>query len=228
MSQLFGKRKSETALSHVLSPESVAVAQFSQKVLIDYIISHATGDQRPYLKVTVFDVSILGLLDSGNAAAIVGTAGINILLKLGLKIDRTRITRCTVANGQTCCSVGTISTPFRLLDRVRVLDVLVVPSLYSTLILGADFWVSMDIVPDLRRNEWHFSDGHGVDIYEIVDEALLSSKQRVQLNNLLEKEFQRMGKALGSAHAAEHVIVVEPGTRPIKQRYYPVWKQKIK
>ena len=126
-------------------------------VVLDYIISHANGDQRPYSKVNVLGFPMLGLLDSGASNTLVGSPGLKILLSLGLKLNRDSSVSCTVANGETCLSSGIISTPFCLMGKIKVIDVIVVPELSHTLILGHDFWVSMDIIPDLKRDVWKFS-----------------------------------------------------------------------
>nr|WP_253308879.1 reverse transcriptase family protein [Rickettsia endosymbiont of Ceutorhynchus assimilis] len=46
---------------------------------------------------------------------------------------------------------------------------------------------------------------------------------------LVREKLSLMGTGLGCCKAAEHIIELEPGTKPIKQRYYPVcpFKQKI-
>ena len=137
-------------------PTSTLESSLPTKMLLDFIIAHAQGDQRPYLEVTVLGIPILGLLDSGATRTIVGLPGFQTFQRLGIKLHKQE-TNCTVANGQGCTSIGFMQIPFRLLDRVRILDVLVLPELSHTLILGIDFWRSMEIVPDLKQDIWHFA-----------------------------------------------------------------------
>lgn len=192
------------------------------KVLLDYIIGHAERDQRPYLEISVLDYPILGLLDSGSTATVVGPRGLKILLNLGLQLDTSRQGRCTVANGDTCSSTGVLKTPVTLMGRIRVIDILFVPSLADVLILGTDFWIEMDIVPDLKRNVWHFGKDKEIQMCGIVSDSDLTAEQRLELDVLLKGKFQLMGNGLGYTTAAEHEIVLKGNTAPIKQRYYPV------
>lgn len=225
---MFGKRHGESlsgqpvkSLEDLLAkPHPVEVIQ--RKTLVDFIISHASEDRRPYMEVSILGRPMLGLLDSGSNRTLVSKDGSEILLGLGLELNTSCQTTCTVADGNTCTTVGTIRTPIRLINKVYILDILVVPNLSSTLILGMDFWLSMDVIPDLRNDAWYFGDEKNVIVSGIQSDDTLNSEQRRQLNNLLQQKFTQMGSGIGFTTIAEHEIVVEPGTRPIKQRYYPV------
>ncbi|KAG5871034.1 hypothetical protein JTB14_010585 [Gonioctena quinquepunctata] len=112
----------------------------------------------------VMGYEILGLLDSGVSATILGSRGWKIMRDLGIELDTTKMTRCIVANGQVCESIGECQVPFNVRERVKLVKVLVVPSLHHNLILGIYFWKAMGIVPDLRHNEWYFSnESHHLD-----------------------------------------------------------------
>lgn len=202
-----------------------------QKIIIDYVLQHATGDRRPYLKVSVLDYPLLGLLDSGASRTLVGKSGWAILDKLGLKLHKEE-TRCSVANGQTCVSLGYVSCPIKVMGKLQIIDVLVIPDIPHTLILGVDFWLTMGIVPDLRQDVWNFSEYNTVcdsDILYIQGEFTLTFEQRTALKNLIDDKLSRMTGTLGLTNATEHDIELLPDTKPIKQRYYPVspLKQRI-
>jgi len=134
----------------------------NDKILLDYVLSHAGTDERPYLKVEIFNRPVLGLLDSGATRSLVGLTGYQILQKLHLKLIRPEH-RCSVANGQTCTSLGYIQTPVTLMGRTHLIDILVIPKLPHTLILGLDFWKTMGVIPNLKEDVWHFSDSSGSD-----------------------------------------------------------------
>ena len=188
------------------------------RALLDYIISHAPGDARPYLAVSVLGVSMLGLLDSGATHTIVGCPGYGELRALGLRVRPDTQRDCTVANGTVCATLGTVSVPMTVLDRTCVMEVLVVPELSHRLVLGADFWRSMGIVPDLRNDVWHFS---GVpEVCDIRSSDTLTISQRSQLDELLRNHFVLPDGALGTVAAVEHEIVTD--SPPIRLRYYPV------
>jgi len=121
-----------------------------------FAIPHSFGDQRPYLHVRVFGITLLGLLDSGASHTIVGSLGFGKLNSLGLRLVKQSLS-CTVANGQSCISEGYFSLPITLRSRTRLINVLYIPSFMHELILGVDFWKVMGVVPDLERDIWHFS-----------------------------------------------------------------------
>lgn len=128
-----------------------------QRALLEFVLAHSDTDERPYLNVTVFGTVMLGLLDSGATHTVVGEAGYQTLLRLGCSLVSDPISNCRVADGSSCSVTGVMNVPFELEGRLRLLKVLVVPSLPHTLILGADFWKAMGVVPDLRRGAWQFS-----------------------------------------------------------------------
>lgn len=230
----FGKRTPEKSVGRKISSSTSIFTptdpvDFPNKALVDFIISHARGDERPYLEISIFGQPILGLLDSGASRTIVGKPGFDILKKLGLKLI-SQETRCTVANGQVSVSSGYVPTPVSLMDTTHLIDILVLPDLAHTLILGIDFWKIMNIVPDLRRDVWHFAKDSSVpELCSVMDSSCLSEAERVALDSLVAEKISLMGTTLGRCKVAEHVIELEPGTKPIKQRYYPVppFKQKI-
>lgn len=190
--------------------------------ILDYILDHAVDDERPYLKVKVFGLEILGLLDSGASRTIIGSTGWKLIQSLGFLIDSSKRTNCRVANGQICDVSGECLIPFCVRDKLRVISVLIVPDVPHALILGADFWKIMGVVPDLRHNEWHFSDTPAV--LNVVDhlrsQTVLTELQKVRLEALVDRNRELMGTNLGCTDVAEHVIVCNAA--PIKQRYYPV------
>lgn len=178
--------------------------------------------------MSVFGFSLVGLLDSGSSRTIVGPTGFEILKQMGLHL-KTRRSECTVANGQVCYSIGYVTTPISLGDRVRLIDILVVPDLPHRLILGVDFWIAMNIIPDLRQRIWYFSECEPMlTLCNIVDTSSLDADQKLVLDWLLENNKKIMGTTLGRTHMVEHDIELLPGTKPIKQRHYAVSPAKQK
>lgn len=231
MPELFsGKRIEEKLVCRGVSPDEPKPALLQKnKIILDFIISHAPEDKRPYLEVSILGKTITGLLDTGASRTIVGNTGYEILSRLGLKLTP-HVIDCTVANGEKCPSIGYVKTPIYLKDRMKWIDILVVPGLSHELILGIDFWLKMEIVPNLNEDIWHFSDvAPTSNVCLVQDKSSLSSEQAQRLDRLLNEKFKIMGSELGCTRLVEHVIEVLPETRPIKQRWYPVspLKQKI-
>ncbi|KAG5877740.1 hypothetical protein JTB14_005975 [Gonioctena quinquepunctata] len=200
----------------------------SVKCILDFVLSHAQGDERPFVTVSIFGKELLGLLDSGASHTILGNKGWKLLKDIGLStLDRTGVSSVTVANGDKCECLGVLHVPVRLKDSEKIIDILVVPDLSHTLILGVDFWVRMGIVPDLRSKEWKFTQVNGTfaDINAVEalhSRELLTSDQVEILDELVNDCFVRMGNSLGCTKIVEHKIELLDNGEPIKQRFYPV------
>lgn len=160
--------------------------------ILDYILAHASSDERPYLEVTIFGTRLLGLLDSGATQTILGRTGWNIIQKMNIQLNKSEIKHCRVANGEECNILGTVTLPFCLKGNLKLLEVLVVPDVNHTLILGTDFWRVMGIIPDLRQGEWKFSSTP--EILEIEPQTQLSRDQRFQLDNLVDEMLEKNGE----------------------------------
>lgn len=196
------------------------------RYVLDYVLAHVQGDERPYVTVSIFDKTLLGLLDSGASRTIIGNRGWKLLKDIGLvNLEKSEVTTVTVANGNHCDCIGILRTPIRLRDVEKIIDILVVPDLNQTLILGIDFWLRMGIVPNLSSNEWKFSVSDSVDVHSLValnPRDSLTEKETVILDQLIDKTFERMGDKLGCTNIVEHRIEVLDNVQPIKQRFYPV------
>lgn len=203
---------------------------YKLQIILDYVLEHALNDERPYLEINILGKSMLGLLDSGASRTVVGRKGYSVIQELGLVINREKSSGCTVANGNRCQSIGTVELPITLRGQFRLLEAFVVPELPHLLILGADFWRIMGIVPDLRHNEWHFSNEPVVvnEVEHVKGQTLLTSMEQDRLQAVIDRNINLMGNKLGCTDKAEHVIVTN--SPPIKQRYYrvsPIVSQQI-
>ncbi|XP_050295859.1 uncharacterized protein LOC126735794 [Anthonomus grandis grandis] len=209
-----------------LSFESQSAISLSKHVrtsaVLDFVLAHAKGDERPYLHIDIFGKSLLGLLDSGASRTIIGSAGWSVLSTY-CTLKQSGATECTVANGQQCSIKGIVTLPMRLRTRVVLMDVLVVPSLPHSLILGIDFWTRMGIIPDLNTGEWHFKDVapyycHETAAIQSVD--TLTPTQKGTLDRLIEDVFSNMSSTLGCTNLVK--LEIRTNSAPIKQRYYPL------
>lgn len=195
----------------------------SYRCILDFVLSHACGDERPYVNVSIFGKDILGLLDSGSNSTLIGGKGWDLLKSIGLVSLEKCSMQVTVANGQKCDCLGILRVPVKLRDKERLVDILVVPDLPHTLILGIDFWRRMGIVPDLRSGEWQFSNSDNINLAAIEvlkSRSSLTSEEALVLDKLVNDVFNYMGTTLGCTTLVEHKIITD--SEPIKQRYYPV------
>lgn len=192
MSRLFsfGKRPKTLLGSRAGSVPFEASANRINSIL-DFILDHVKGDERPYLKVDILGITLLGLLDSGASDTVVGHEGWELIKKLGIPLDSSKTNKVTVANGQSCNSIGKCTIPMKVRDKVIVLDVMVIPELPRSLFLGRDFWVKIGIVPDLRSDEWHFSDNPELmSIHQIKGGNLLNSLEKARLQAVIDRNFE--------------------------------------
>lgn len=212
-----GKRAVDVVDSRLQHQSNFSISA-ANGVLLDFILAHAQGDERPYLEIYILEHKFMGLLDSGASCTVAGKMGWEILKGLDLPM-RSSIINCTVANGQHCTSLGVISAPIRLRNCIKIIDILIVPELPHLLILGTDFWRSMGIVPDLRRGEWTFSSSPSISVDLITARSNLTLSQQKILDTLTE-DMCPVNDVLGCANSVEHKIQTD--CEPIKQRYYPV------
>lgn len=188
--------------------------------ILTYILHHAKNDGRPYLRVSVLSVPLLGLLDSGASRTFLGEKGLNLLQRLSLPLFAGG-TVVAVSNGEKCESVGSLSLPISVENKVILLDVLVVPKLPHFLILGIDFWRKCGIVPDLRGDQWCFVDRpESLCSLQENEGDVLCPNERILLKEEVDRNAVLMGNSLGCTTVAEHVI--RTNSEPIRQRYYRV------
>lgn len=211
-------------MSRTDSSSTTQAQQDDCKILLDFVISHAKNDFRPYLQVEIYGIEYLGLLDSGSSRTILGLTGWKRLSSSGIQLNSASLRTCTVANGQQCTVIGSFSAPIRLCDRVRIIEIIIVPSLSQDLILGLDFWTNMGIVPDLYSDVWNFRNDTSViepmEVHAIQSWENLSGEQQNKLSEIIEETFSKMGSKLGCTTLVEHVITTDEA--PIKQRHYPL------
>ncbi|KAG5884122.1 hypothetical protein JTB14_009177 [Gonioctena quinquepunctata] len=169
------------------------------QVLLDFVLDHTVGDEHPYLRVEVLGKSLLGLLDSGASRTILGGKGWKVIRELGLQLDGTRTSFCTVANGSQCQGIRAVEMPISLRSRLGLVAAIVVPDLPHLLILGADFWKIMGIVPDLRHNEWHFSNEPVLvnSVEHVSGQTMLTAMEKMRLQAVIDRNMALMGRSLG-------------------------------
>ena len=192
MPSVFGKLHAGSQLGRVVQPEVNIVAPTLEpklKFSLDFVLANVIGDERPYLNIQVFGKDFLGLLDSGASRTILGSKGYEQFKQFHLDLHPTDVLTCSVANGTPCSVIGSYSIPFCVQNVVRVLEVLVMPSLPHLLILESDFWRKLGIVPDIRHGLWHFSNSVDTYVHSITDSIHLDPEQRQVLDNPLFKNW---------------------------------------
>uniref|UniRef100_A0A1Y1JVH7 RNA-directed DNA polymerase n=1 Tax=Photinus pyralis TaxID=7054 RepID=A0A1Y1JVH7_PHOPY len=229
---LFGKRTTKRSLGcrEVSEVPTTKFLKSSSKPKLDFLLQHVNNDLRPYVKLTILNLPLIGLLDSGASRSFINQDLCFKLQQLNLKFVE-QLTSCTVANSVDAQSIGYIIAPLTLKDRTVILNLLVMPSLTTDLILGIDFWDRMGIIPNVSDDCWHFvaTTPTTVPSLAIIDQPHLTAEQQKSLAILLDQKFEAMGTQLGVTTVGKHEIRLVEGATPLKQRYYPVnpIKQKI-
>ena len=107
---------------------------------VDLILSAFHTDDAVYLPIQIMDKTFHGMLDSGASHVLVNKKGCQKLEALGLSLNKGEMACCSLADDTRIDSIGTITTPVKLKNEYRVIDVLVVPAMWYELVLGREFW----------------------------------------------------------------------------------------
>lgn len=181
--------------------------------VLNYILDSVVGDERPYLRLSIYGIEVLGLLDSDASRTIMNGRCWSLLRNLGVTLNSTRKVTCTVANRQVCSSIGSCTIPMMIKGEVVVMEVLIIMELPQMMLLGADFWKILGIVTNLRNNEWFFS-SKPIEIAGI--DTNLDEDQSRRLQEMVDKNMKLMVSTLGCTSVIEHEIIVDGP--PAKQR----------
>ena len=190
-------------------------------------------DNRPYISVEVFSDSYVALLDSGASDSVLGERGLVMVKKYSLKIYNSVEKSIRTADGVDQKISGYVMLPVSVGNIVRLLKVLVVPSLCHSLIFGSDFCRLFRLTVDFSSNSYLVG---GEDICVLDNGAVqpidmsgsiksrveLSETQSNQLKEVVEK-FEKLswlnGTKLGRTDKIVHSIDTGDAS-PIKQRQY--------
>lgn len=195
-------------------------------IRLSYILHGKVNDLRPYLDVRIFGRHCRALLDSGASHSVIGEEGLWILKNFPARLKEIANKWVETADGRRHEIRGTITVPITLEDRTRDAQIIVVPSLKQNLILGINFWDTMQLVTDVHNRTWKFATPQAkIGSLELTggirSEDQLSGGEKLQLKKFLEEEFKSETTSLGKTNLVEHVIDTGDAA-PIKQRYYPL------
>lgn len=192
-----------------------------------------TNDIRPYLKVSIQDLDVMGLLDSGACISILGNNSHTHFDHLGFTFIKERLTSCSVANGLKLESIGSIHLPVTFNNQTHVIRFYVIPSVVSDVILGCDFWKRFGLAPEIfeginyRNAPRNFFACNLVEnseqIHLVTPFDSLSTEQRELASSVVDKfsDISTEKAGLGRTTLIEHVIDTGDAA-PIKARQYPL------
>lgn len=173
-----------------------------------------SNDNRPFANVNIYDLELIGLLDSGANKTAINKRSFEKLkfkLKTELKEIPLSIVVKTAVGGniqvQSC-----IRLPISYKKETKWLEVLVVPALSKDIILGMDFWELFGLGVSISSLET---------TSKMEESHVLSDIQEKQLEVVKSSFLVSSDKIFGRTHLIEHVI--DTGDHPpIRQRPYQV------
>ena len=173
-------------------------------------------DHRAYLQVEISNLSFVGLLDSGATHTCLNASAWSRLEAIGYKLTPSRHAKITVACGATAGISGVAHLPVSMGGVVKIIPMLVVPSLSGELILGMEFWRFFELKPDMKTGVCTFPQINMM----VVPKDSLSEDQRIRLSELILKFRPKlMDRGLGCTTRIRHHI--ETGdAQPVKRRYF--------
>lgn len=185
------------------------------------LLANVENDSRPYIKVKIFNEVHLALIDTGANNSVVGKIGNYWIKKYGLTLHESPFQNIMVADDTRRSVSGELRLPITLNNsgskQKFISNVLVVPSLSYSLILGSDFLRENNFELKLGRNE--FVCGNVSSLVGIRGKSQLSDSERELLSTTIEK-FKKLGnKKIGKTSIIEHEIDTGDA-KAIKQRHY--------
>ncbi|KAK9687873.1 Reverse transcriptase (RNA-dependent DNA polymerase) [Popillia japonica] len=188
---------------------------------------------------------MLGLLDSGASRTIIGGRGWKVLRDIGLlKLDKTSLSKVTVANGNTCRCIGVLHVEcveelgctnlvehkIELIGEVEPIKQRYYPvspepiGIYIAVMQNMFRRLTVPVSEEVKlKILLQFVADVPVDSVDALrSEEVLSTKQASILSELVESHFNSSIEELGCTNLVEHKIELIGEVEPIKQRYYPV------
>lgn len=188
-----------------------------------------------YVSINVNDKPLVGLLDTGSSATILGNGSHEHLLEDGFKLEVCDRTQFVAAGGERLYSSGVIHLPVNFQGQTHILDVYVVPNIKHSLILGMDFWQLFGLLPkNLDQFAFYrFSEDVSTASSQNDKPKLLCSYDYLSENqkstaDCLISQFRDISyeeRGLGRTTLTTHAIDTGDAA-PIRQRYYRMSPEK--
>lgn len=195
------------------------------KLVLNYLLSVCGENKTPCISVSVYDINLLALLDSGANCIILGQCGWDVVRKLGVVLRKCE-DFIELPNKSKLSCLGYVELPIKLEDRVGYFKVYVIPEVKHALILGTNFWYKLGLVPDVRKGVWFFSKDEIANkqlmcnTVHLIDKSRLGEEQVNQLQSVVNDYFESIKDIeLGCTNLVEHAIEVNPSVSPVKAKY---------
>lgn len=137
-----------------LGLEQVQDTEYNQSNLrseVSELFINVGNDDRPHAKIYVYDIPLVGLLDSGARDTVLGSGSMALLNSLKLKIFPSNVNLVN-ASGAKISVEGFVYLPITFNDKTKIIETLVAPTLKRRLFLGSTFWKAFNIEPSIRMS----------------------------------------------------------------------------
>lgn len=161
-------------------------------------IIRLSQDDRPFVKICILGMPIIGLLDSGANRSILGVGASKLLEACKLQVHPINID-VTTASGQSLDVQGYVNLPITFNGMTKILCVLIIPSLKRRLLLGADFWSAFGIVPMVTNT-------HVEEVDCIPESQTLTPDQQRKLDQVIAMFKPTVEGMLGQTSLIAHRI----------------------
>lgn len=186
---------------------------------LDTLIINNNYDNRPFTKIQISGIDLLGLLDSGANRTAINQITYNKLRQRTIFNEVPMLKTVMTACNEEILVTSCIELPLSYNSMTKNLLVLVVPKLSRDIILGMDFWTEFNIVPTIQLNT--LTDDLNKQTHN------LSSLQTKQLIDIQKKFLLTENGQIGRTEVLCHVIDTG-NAKPFRQRPYPVSPYKAK
>lgn len=187
-----------------------------RKVLESTVISKS--DDRPFIKVGIFDKTIIGLLDSGANVSVLGKNCLLFVENNNIKFRQIKSSIST-ADGSRQEILGFCNLPVCFKGVTKNIVFYLVPSLSQEAYFGIDFWKEFALAPTLIPPTFNINS-------LVVDDEqskfhILSPEQNLSLDKTILKfpSYEKLG--LGCTDLVQHHIDTSDAV-PIKSKHFPL------
>lgn len=181
------------------------------------LIISLESDVRPHVKISVLGRELLGLLDTGATCSVMGKGCEYLIFKLNLKkyeID----TSIKTADGSSHRVKYFVNLPVTFNNEVKILPILLIPSLPRSLILGFDFFKLFNLEITCPTAEIFSLAVPKVSVPQSSFDNSVNLEQIEAIKNLFPVSVE---DRLGCTHLLEFMIDTGDA-KPINQKHYYV------
>lgn len=175
-------------------------------------------DDRPFVKVDIFDKNIVGLLDSGANVSVLGKNCLEFIKDFNVPFRQMKSSVGT-ANGSRNSVIGYCQLPVTFRGVTKTIIFYLSPSLTQEAYFGVDFWKMFALAPDIIPPTPSIT-VNSISLDQSKFHSLTPEQQLLLDKTILQfPSYEKLG--LGCTDLVEHHIDTGDAV-PIKSKHYPM------